>query len=168
VEILNTYRGRVRWCALPFADEVNAINHGFVRTQGDLFGFLASGDLYRPDALWRAVAHYDAEPTVANAEPNVAVVFGAWEELDSEHGIRAGINALPGNGSAFDEERIERPIHRSAAFITREAFARAEMLNTKDRAASVDRLWKRIAEGGGLFRYSPRNFAITRQRTEVS
>lgn len=160
-QTLDSYRGRVRWCSLPLADDADAINKGFARTQGDLFAFLASGDLYRPDTLWRAVAHYDAEPTVA-------VVFGDIDLLDGDHPIDASAGAMHDSGSAFDEERIERPIHMSAAFVTREAFARAGMLDPEDRAASVERLWQRIAQDGGLFRYAPRKLAFTRERTAIA
>jgi len=160
LELLEAYSNRVRWYSRPIDGEARAITEGYRQTRGDLFAVLAAGDLYGPDTLWRAVAHYDADPSVA-------VVFGEVNNMAHRDGGAAEDPSHARAQTVRDVAGNERCIFPSAAFVTRDAFAHAGMLDPADRAACIDRMWLRIAQRGGTFRYIERRLASVREPAAI-
>lgn len=156
LELLHAYSDRVRWYSRPIGGEAQAIEEAYRQTRGDLFAVLAVGDRYGPDTLWRAVAHYDADPSIAVVlgEVNCAADGGGDGATES---IRASAQTIR------DEAGHERFIFPSAAFVKRDAFVRAGMPGPADRTAPIDRLWQKIVQQGGTFRYVERPLATIRE-----
>ena len=78
VEIIKKYEQYLsHWRSVPDAGQSDALNYGFSKATGDIFGWLNSDDLYLPGAFIRA-----AEVLKDNSE--AGVVFGDWWEIDSE------------------------------------------------------------------------------------
>lgn len=69
------YPGRLRWCSEPDRGPAQAINKALKRVRGSLIGWLNSDDVYRPDAVQRAVE-------ALNARPDWLMVYGAAEHMD--------------------------------------------------------------------------------------
>ena len=78
VEIIRKYQDRLAyWVSEPDRGQSHAINKGFERASGEIFGWLNSDDWYHPGAL-QAVA----EAFVAT--PEAGAVVGAGEMVDEE------------------------------------------------------------------------------------
>ncbi|NVO00781.1 MAG: glycosyltransferase, partial [Geobacteraceae bacterium] len=78
VEIIKKYADRLTyWVSEPDRGQSHAINKGFERATGEIFGWLNSDDWYHPGAL-QAVAEAFA------ANPDVGAVVGAGEMVDEE------------------------------------------------------------------------------------
>ncbi len=76
VEIIRKYADRLAyWESEPDRGQSHAINKGFARASGEIFGWLNSDDWYHPGAL-RAVAEAFA------ANPEAGAVVGAGEMVD--------------------------------------------------------------------------------------
>jgi glycosyltransferase involved in cell wall biosynthesis len=161
-DTLNVLRGcsnRVRWYSRPVQTQTAAINEGYRETWGDLFAFLTPGDLYEPDTVWRVVAHYDADPDVAVVYGEASCICGHDEDASSDPVGDCEERVL-------DDEGQEHFICQSAAFVRRDAFARAGMLDPVHQVAYAHRLWLRIAQQGGAFMHVHHPLAITRAHTE--
>jgi glycosyltransferase involved in cell wall biosynthesis len=160
LELLHAYSDRVRWYSRPLDGEAQAINEGYRQTRGDLFAILAAGDLYGPDTLWRAVAHYDVDPSVA-------VVFGEVNDMAHRDSDAPQDPTRARADTVRDETGDQRSIFPSAAFVKRDAFERAGMLDPADRTVCIDRMWPRIARRGGTFRYLERRLATLREPAAI-
>jgi len=78
IEIIKKYGPYLSyWHSGPDSGQSDALNHGFSKATGDIYGWLHSDDLYLPSAFSRA-----AEVFLAHSE--TSVVFGDWWEIDSE------------------------------------------------------------------------------------
>lgn len=78
IEIIKKYESYLAfWYSGPDSGQSDALNHGFLKATGDIFGWLNSDDLYLLGAFDHAV---DAFQMYGEA----SVVFGDWWEIDSE------------------------------------------------------------------------------------
>jgi len=78
VEIIKKYADRLAWwVSEPDRGQSHAINKGFARATGEIFGWLNSDDWYQPGAL-QAVAEAFA------AHPEAGAVVGAGEMVDEK------------------------------------------------------------------------------------
>jgi glycosyltransferase involved in cell wall biosynthesis len=81
--ILEEYRHELAYCCSERdRGQSDALNKGFRRASGDIFGWLNSDDLYLPGAF----AHVERE---FRARPEVQVVYGDWYTIDAEDRITA-------------------------------------------------------------------------------
>lgn len=97
-EILEKYAQHIAfWLSEPDQGQSDALNRGFARATGDIYGWLNSDDLYLPGALHHA-AHVFA------AHPQTDVVYGDWLTIDEADGILEHYPALaPSRGRMITE-----------------------------------------------------------------
>lgn len=135
LEILKRYAGRLRYVSEPDRGQADAINKGFRLTKGPIFTFLNADDTLLPGAIAAAVRGFAGNP-------GAAVIYGdAWHV--AEDGSRIG----PYPVEPYDAGNLARRcfICQPAAFIRREAFAAAGMLDAGLHHAFDYDLWIRIA-----------------------
>jgi glycosyltransferase involved in cell wall biosynthesis len=78
VDIIRKYEQHLAyWISEPDKGQSDALNKGFARATGDIYGWLNSDDLYTPVALHRAVAAF-------LANPGTKIVHGDWMTIDSD------------------------------------------------------------------------------------
>jgi glycosyltransferase involved in cell wall biosynthesis len=144
LDILRKYEAeaRLRWHSEPDHGQADAVNRGFLRSSGEIFAFLNADDLLLPGAVREAVR--------ALAEhPEVACVYGEARYVDAS-GATLGRYEI----EDFDAARLATRCYicQPAAFLRREAFAGAGMLDSGlDFALDYD-LWIRLARAGKLLR----------------
>jgi glycosyltransferase involved in cell wall biosynthesis len=135
LEILERYRGRLRYVSEPDRGQADAINRGFRMTRGPIFSFLNADDTYLPGAISTVVRHMQAHP-------EAGVVYGEGYHISA---IGETISRYP--TQPFDPERFERQCYicQPASFLRREVFEAVGMLNPQlDFALDYD-LWIRVA-----------------------
>jgi glycosyltransferase involved in cell wall biosynthesis len=133
--ILRRYEGRLRYVSAPDHGQADAVNRGFGLTRGSIFAFLNADDTYLPGAVSTAVRAF------AEA-PEAGVVYG-----DAWHVGEDGRRISPYPVEPFRPERLPRRcfICQPAAFLRRETFQAAGMLDSSLRFALDYDLWIRIA-----------------------
>jgi len=78
VEIIQKYANCLTgWMSETDEGQADAINKGFQRTRGEIVGWLNSDDVYRPHAIERAVA-------IFQAYPEVGLVYSDVDSIDTE------------------------------------------------------------------------------------
>ncbi|MDA8631247.1 glycosyltransferase [Litoricolaceae bacterium] len=81
VKIIKRYEDRIAyWVSEKDEGQSDALNKGFSRASGEIYGWLNSDDLYMPDALKFAV-----ETFTVNQEKKV--VFGDWLSIDTDDNL---------------------------------------------------------------------------------
>lgn len=76
VEILEKYSRHIaHWSSEPDQGQSDALNKGFARATGQVYGWLNSDDVYLPGA-----AHHAAR--LFSANPQIDVVYGDWLTID--------------------------------------------------------------------------------------
>jgi glycosyltransferase involved in cell wall biosynthesis len=136
LDILRKYEGRLRYVSEPDRGQTDAINKGFNLSRGSVFAFLCADDTYLPGAVGTAVRHLLANPGHAG-------IYGEGY-LTDETGVNLG--RYPTRG--FDAEllRTECLICQPAAFLWRDAFLRAGMMDVTLRNGLDYDLWIRLAK----------------------
>jgi glycosyltransferase involved in cell wall biosynthesis len=140
LEILERYRGRLRFVSAPDTGQAAAVNQGFDLTSGEIFAFLNADDTYLPGAVAAAVQGF-------LRHPQAGVIYGdAWHV--SADGSR--IAAYP--VEPFDAGRLARRcfLCQPAAFLRRDVFAAAGKLDPGLRFALDYDLWIRIARRSSM------------------
>lgn len=135
VEILRRYEERLRWESHPDRGQSDAINRGFLQSRGEVFAYLCADDAYLPGAVQTAVQHLAAHPECAG-------VYGEGQMVDEQGRFLRLYPTRP-----FDPEllRNECIICQPTAFLRREVFAEAGMLDPDLHYALDYDLWIRIA-----------------------
>ena len=78
VRIIERYAKRLAgWISEPDGGQSAAINNGWRRAHGEILAYLNSDDLYRPDAIRRAVEYLEAHP-------DVGMVYSDCEMIDAD------------------------------------------------------------------------------------
>ena len=136
LEILRKYEDRLRYVSEPDRGQTDAINKGFHLSSGNVFAFLCADDTYLPGAISTAVRRL-----VAN--PDYCGVYGEGY-LTDENG--ANLGRYPTR--EFDPEllRTECFICQPAAFLWRQAFVDAGLMNVSLRNGLDYDLWIRLAK----------------------
>jgi glycosyltransferase involved in cell wall biosynthesis len=140
LQILERFDARLLYVSERDLGQADAVNRGVHRTHGDIVGFLNADDVYEPDAV-RAIVQAFAD------RPDAGVVYGdAW--YVSEQGERIG----PYPVEPFKRETLARRciICQPAAFVRRQAFESAGLLDASLRFAHDYDLWIRMAERSEL------------------
>jgi glycosyltransferase involved in cell wall biosynthesis len=135
LDILRKYEGKLCWHSGPDRGQTDAINRGFLQSRGDIFAFLCADDTYLPGAVSTAVRHMLANPGYAG-------VYGEGYLTDVAGNILGRYPSRP-----FDPELLKTEcfICQPAAFLWREPFAEAGMLDVELRNALDYDLWIRLA-----------------------
>lgn len=88
VEIIRRYEADISfWCSERDAGQSDALNKGFARATGDIFGWLNADDLYFPGALQRAATALERDEKT--------VVYGDWLTIDADDCVTFRHTALP-------------------------------------------------------------------------
>ncbi len=142
LDILRKYEGRLRWHSAPDRGQTDAINKGFLQSRGQIFAFLCADDTYLPGAVSTAVKHMLANPGHAG-------IYGEGY-LTAEDGRVI----CPYPTKAFDPEllRTECFICQPAAFLWRDAFVEAGMMDVALHNALDYDLWIRLARNHTLLK----------------
>ncbi len=78
VEIVKKYEDKIAyWVSERDRGQSHALNKGFAKATGDIFGWLNSDDVYMPGAFSHVVKKFEEYP-------DKKVVYGNWCELDEE------------------------------------------------------------------------------------
>ncbi len=135
LEILRHYEGRLRWRSEPDHGQADAVNKGFALTRGKVFAFLKPGDTYRPGALAAAGDAF-------RSHPRAGLVYGEAYDVGVSGAILRRHETQP-----LDYEDLNYGCHicQPAAFVSRDAFQRAGMLDTSLHLIPDYDLWIRIA-----------------------
>ena len=135
-ELLESYGDRIRFHSGPDDGQSDAINQGFHRTEGELFGFLNADDTYLPGALSSVVAAF-------TSAPEVDVVYGNADYTDAGGDVIGPYAVEP-----FDRERLASAcfIAQPATFTSREAWAACGGLDASLHYALDYDLWIRMSE----------------------
>ncbi|MEP7363393.1 MAG: glycosyltransferase family 2 protein [Acidobacteriota bacterium] len=146
VDILRDYErrfpGRFTWISKPDNGQSDAVNKGFLRSQGEIFTFLNSDDTYLPGAVSRAVAAFQANP-------EAAVVYGDAYYTAEDNSIIRRYPVDP-----YDYSRLGSLCHicQPAAFLRAEAFREAGMLDTNLHLTLDYDLWLKISDRHPMFK----------------
>jgi glycosyltransferase involved in cell wall biosynthesis len=135
LEVLRRHERRLRYESHPDKGQCDAINQGFLRSRGRIFAFLCADDFYLPGAVSTAVRRMLESPGYAG-------IYGEGYLADEQGKV---LRRYPTR--EFDPELLKTEcfICQPAAFLWREAFEEAGMMDP-DLHYSVDYdLWARIA-----------------------
>ncbi|MCC6860381.1 MAG: glycosyltransferase [Bryobacterales bacterium] len=144
LEVLKKYGDRLRYESGPDEGQPDAVNRGFRKSSGEIFAFLNADDLYLPGAVAAAVQ-------ALKEHPEAGAVYGDAYHID-ERGEILG----PYPTEDFSPETLRRRcfICQPAAFMRREAFERAGLLNPRLQFSLDYDLWIRMARLYPLARVS--------------
>jgi glycosyltransferase involved in cell wall biosynthesis len=136
LEVLERYRGRLQYVSEPDGGAADAINRGFLNSKGRIFAWLNADDRYLPGAVAAAVRQFAAE-----ADAGVVYGGGMWiDEEDRELGLYPTV--APYRPEMWASECS---ICQPAAFIKRDAFVEAGMLDSSLHFAFDYDFWIRLA-----------------------
>jgi glycosyltransferase involved in cell wall biosynthesis len=112
LEILERYRGRLRYTSRADRGQSDAVNKGFRQSRGEIFAYLRADDKYLPGAVSTAVEHMLQSPGFAG-------VYGDAYLIDADGGI-----VCPYPTRDFNPELLEQEcfICQPASFLWRDAF----------------------------------------------
>lgn len=81
IEIIKKYEKYIAyWISEPDKGQAHALNKGFERATGDIFGWLNSDDLYMPGVFYTSCNYF-------NEKQNIHIVFGDYFTIDSDNKI---------------------------------------------------------------------------------
>lgn len=81
IDIIKKYQKHIAyWLSEPDHGQSDALNKGFARANGEVFGWLNSDDLYLPNSVSLAVNSFQEHP-------DKNIVFGDWLSIDEFDGI---------------------------------------------------------------------------------
>jgi glycosyltransferase involved in cell wall biosynthesis len=147
VEIIKKYADRLTyWVSEPDRGQSHAINKGFDRATGEIFGWLNSDDWYHPEAL-QAVADAIA------ANPDAGAVVGAGEMVDEEGRIVLHIDPLEITLESL-YQWMDSFFWQPSCFFRRNVWADCGPLNESIHFAMDLDLWLSIAKKYSFVRIS--------------
>jgi glycosyltransferase involved in cell wall biosynthesis len=116
VDIIRKYESRLAyWISEPDKGQSDALNRGFARASGEIYGWLNSDDLYMPMALHRV-----AEALLRNS--GKSIVYGDWLTIDANDRVFEHEFAFDFNLNQFKYEGFH--INAQAAFWRRDVHRR--------------------------------------------
>ena len=140
VEILRKYDGKLRWCSEPDKGQGDAINKGWHALTGDIFAYINADDIYLPNALSTIADHF-------KRNPGVGMIYGEAYHVDVKGKILDRYPTQP-----FDLGTLNNQCYvcQPAAFLLREAYANAGMIDVNMHFALDYDLWIRVAKKYGV------------------
>jgi glycosyltransferase involved in cell wall biosynthesis len=136
VEILEGWKGRLRYVSAPDGGAADSINRGFRQARGSLCGWLSADDTYRPGAVSAAVRAFVSAP-----EAGVVYGQGVWIDAEDRE-IGPYPTVTPYDASCWERECF---ICQPAAFMRREVLEGVGMLDPDLRSVFDYDLWIRLS-----------------------
>ncbi len=139
VDIIRKYADRLAyWVSEPDRGQSHAINKGFERATGEIYGWLNSDDWYHPGAL-QGVADAFA------ANPDAGAVVGAGDMYSEEYNLTQTIEPFPVSVQSL-YGAVDRFFMQPSCFFTRQAWKLCGPLDESLHLAMDLDLWFRIAK----------------------
>jgi glycosyltransferase involved in cell wall biosynthesis len=149
--VLKTYADRLFWLSEPDQGQADAVNKGFRRAKGEIFGWLNSDDTYQPGAIRKVVEFFQTNP-------DISMVYGEGYNVDAQGKF---IERHP--TEEFDYQRLAETcfISQPTVFLRRHVFEEVGPLDTSLHYCLDYEYWMRV---GKRFRigYMPEVIATTR------
>lgn len=136
VEILRKYEHRLRWVSERDGGQGAAINKGWHTTHGEIFAYLNADDTYLPGALPAIAKHF-------RENPKAGLIYGEAYHVEVDGKI---IDRYPTRPFSYDALAEQCFICQPAAFLARDAYAQAGMINSSMHFALDYDLWFRVAK----------------------
>lgn len=140
VEILRKYDGKLRWCSERDKGQGDAINKGWHAVTGEIFAYINADDIYLPNALSTIAGHF-------KKNPGVGMIYGEAYHVDVKGGI---LDRYPTQPFDFQTLNNQCYVCQPAAFLLREAYANAGMIDVNMHFALDYDLWIRVAKIYGV------------------
>jgi len=140
LEILESYKDRIRAISAPDRGAADAITRGFAISHGDIVAWLNADDTYLPGAVTAAVRRLMAEPAIA-------AVYGQAYWVDGRGSV---LRPYPTRPYAPGVLSYDCCICQPACFMRRAAFDHAGGLDISLQCSFDYDLWMRIANHGGF------------------
>jgi glycosyltransferase involved in cell wall biosynthesis len=135
LDLLEKYKGRLRWISEPDDGQADAVNKGFRHCTGEIFTFLNADDTYYPGAVRAAVEAFERHP-------EAAVIYGdAWYTAEDGSPIRR----YPVDPYNYDLLGHLCFICQPASFLRSRVFEEMGGLNTSLHLTLDYDLWLRIS-----------------------
>ena len=139
VEIIRKYEKHLTyWVSEPDRGQSHAINKGFERATGEIFGWLNSDDFYEPAALQAVVVAF-------KANPDAGAVVGAGNMVDIAHNVINHVEPFDVSVETL-YHWIERFFMQPSCFFTKKAWEACGPLDEEIHFAMDLDLWLRIAK----------------------
>jgi glycosyltransferase involved in cell wall biosynthesis len=149
--VLKTYADRLFWLSEPDQGQADAVNKGFRRAKGEIFGWLNSDDTYWPGAIRKIVQFFQANH-------DISMVYGESYNVDVQGEI---LERHPTED--FDYQRLAETcfISQPTVFLRRHVFEDVGPLDVTLHYCLDYEYWMRV---GKRFRvgYLPEVLATTR------
>jgi glycosyltransferase involved in cell wall biosynthesis len=154
VEIIKRYAAKLTsWVSEPDRGQSHAINKGFARGTGEIFGWLNSDDCYQPGSL-QAVADAFRE------HPGAGALLGGGELLYEDTGEKVYYEPFPVSVDSLCQTLSQRLLLQPSCFFSRQVWLECGPLDEGLHLAMDMDLWFRIAK-----KYQ---FALTDQNLSLS
>jgi glycosyltransferase involved in cell wall biosynthesis len=151
LDILKRYGDRLHHQSGPDGGPADAIHKGLEQASGEILAWLNADDVYLPGAIRTAV-------DFLNAHPDVDVLYGEGNWIDSDGAVIERYPTLPYDAKALETECF---ICQPAAFFRASAYRRCPMDPAQDLSFDYD-LWIRMAQQGMRFAHIPQYLAGSR------
>lgn len=138
-DTLRSYGDRFEWISEPDRGQADAINKGFARSRGEIRAYLNSDDVLLPDAVEKAVAHFQQHP-------DCDLVYGRAYYIDEQDQITGMYNT-----AAYSFGRLMKDccICQPAAFWRTRIAKKIDPFNDRLNYALDYEYWLRIDRAGG-------------------
>lgn len=150
-DVLKSYGHRLNWVSEKDQGQADAVNKGFRRAKGEIFGWLNSDDTYWPGAIRRVVQFFQANP-------EISMVYGEAYNVDAQGKT---IERYP--TEEFDYQRLAETcfICQPTVFLRRHVFEDVGPLDVTLHYCLDYEYWMRL---GKRFRvsYMPESLATSR------
>ena len=143
------YGERLRWSSQHDGGAAQALNHAIGQAQGDVLGWLNSDDLYAPEAVARAIAHFEKHP-------NHQMVYGEGQHINVADEVLGNYPTKPPS-TPLDVFANGSFICQPTVFMRREALAQVGALDAMIRTAFDFDLFVRF------FKRYPRQIGLVRR-----
>jgi glycosyltransferase involved in cell wall biosynthesis len=140
LEILDRYRGRLRYMISKDKGPSDAAYHGFLEAKGEVFAWLNADDIYLPGAVRTGVEYL-------MSHPDVDVVYGEGYWIDENGQVIRRYPTLP-----FDSDTLAKDcfICQPASFIRASSYRRCGLDPAVNQSFDYD-LWIRMSKRGFRF-----------------
>lgn len=136
IDILKKYEGRLRWVSEKDQGPEDAIAKGFRMATGEVFGWLASDDVYELDAIQKVME-------IFKQTPEVAMVYGRCQYVDRTGVV---IGECPTEPFNYDYLAVYNIIAQPSAFFRRSVYEAVGGISLELKQASDYDLWIRLTK----------------------